>query len=617
MTILRFFRKTTIITMCLLATADPLFAMNADTPPFTCLFDTTTSSAAPLSGDQLNQREGWILAPEEETEFECKGDTVFLNNKIAVALRKSASAIEFYSKTTQGFVPRAAIAPESAEHAHQISAIQILENNTNAVAVAVSFTNDERIKLTFRVALGLGQPFVHTKPLDAVEKLTIQSVSRFAVLPDFFASDIVIDARQLAVSKADLPSENLLLQYLGNGEAILITVCNQMEQDISIVLNEREEQKFITETQIHYGEDGEIWIAVLDTPDIWHTIPIAEKDAGRIIDLDWNIPFPAQWRVDWQCANNVTDSWEMLVQQPDGTYFKYGWMGIPASFGQEDWLRKTTRERWTTVLGFFPYPCWIDKKGKGHLQPLKKNVVQFVGPVLMYPINRVRETPLDQLTIVDIVRETLGVGPCEYVLDIEGQKSSYKGIATCDAKAKLDAIYSKGLQKHNKKQVQQHLDDVLAFMRHIRGRIQDYADFGQEMQDYLEQQKKSHPECIQFLDEMKDLLKGIDRYISNRQEKIHTPEYAEKLVQDFRDALIDSTADDAYQQCQKITAGFVEIGGNQDELVGECRMVVKLLRQRAGLETTVNPAVSEIAQEIRNRTQQILRNPVSYEAPQH
>jgi hypothetical protein len=61
----------------------------------------------------------------------------------------------------------------------------------------------------------------------------------------------------------------------------------------------------------------------------------------------------------------------------------------------------------------------------------------------------------------------------------------------------------------------------------------------------------------------------------------------------------------------------VEIGGNQDELVGECRMAVKVLRQRASLLMAVDPRLAEVANEIRRRTWKMLRNPTSYEAPRH
>src|SRR5437660_861577 len=78
------------------------------------------------------------------------------------------------------------------------------------------------------------------------------------------------------------------------------------------------------------------------------------------------------------------------------------------------------RKRWNTVLGTFPYPCWINKDGQASLQPLKSKV-RWAGPAVIYPLGRTSATPLDSFTVVDIVRATLGVGPCEYILDLEGQ----------------------------------------------------------------------------------------------------------------------------------------------------------------------------------------------------
>ena len=62
---------------------------------------------------------------------------------------------------------------------------------------------------------------------------------------------------------------------------------------------------------------------------------------------------------------------------------------------------------------------------------------------------------------------------------------------------------------------------------------------------------------------------------------------------------------------------IVTVGGNQDHLVGECRVAVKVLRQRAGMAMATDPKTAEVAKELRKRTQEVLRNPSSYEAPRH
>ena len=63
------------------------------------------------------------------------------------------------------------------------------------------------------------------------------------------------------------------------------------------------------------------------------------------------------------------------------------------------------------------------------------------GPALVYPINRLEATPLEAFTVVDVMRATLGVGPCEYILDVEGQKKTFHGRPTCASRTILDGIY--------------------------------------------------------------------------------------------------------------------------------------------------------------------------------
>ena len=179
--------------------------------------------------------------------------------------------------------------------------------------------------------------------------------------------------------------------------------------------------------------------------------------------------------MDWLQDDGLIDSWEMLLQRPDGAYFKPEWFGQSANYGTNDWM-KPNRKRWTTVLGYFQYPCWIDKDGRGYFQPLKKPG-KFEGPAVVYPLGRVGATPLTALTVVDLMRATLGVGPCQYVLDVEGQKKQSAGIPTCDARTRLNTIYAENQQKERKAEVEQALADALAFIRHIRARIEAYATF--------------------------------------------------------------------------------------------------------------------------------------------
>jgi hypothetical protein len=215
------------------------------------------------------------------------------------------------------------------------------------------------------------------------------------------------------------------------------------------------------------------------------------------------------------------------------------------------------------------------------------------------------------------MRNTLGVGPCEYILDLEGQKGEYKGRATCSCRDELAAIYEKNRQKQERARVDKILDDGLIFVTHIRGRITRYVDFGHKMREYLADQKKAHPELSEVLNELDKVASDIDARVAARADKIKTPAYVAAMNEDFRKNVRDDDGPDALAKSQKYSQALVEIGGEQDELSGECRWVVKTLRQKAGILLAQDPRIAPIAAEIRARTQVALRNPANHEGAHH
>ena len=181
----------------------------------------------------------------------------------------------------------------------------------------------------------------------------------------------------------------------------------------------------------------------------------------------------------------------------------------------------------------------------------------------------------------------------------------------------LNPIYAAKQQKQRKAEIEKVLQDLMIFIRHIRGRIEGYVDFGHETLAYLAEQKKVHPELAERLAELEALACRIDARFAARKESIKTPDQAAEMVAEFRQTVLDYEGDDALAKCQRFTAGWVEIGGNQDELAGECRWAVKMLRQRAGLLMATDPRVAEVAKEIRRRSQIVLRNPAGHEGAGH
>jgi hypothetical protein len=575
------------------------------------VWDTGTPSAEAPQRAALAGHTDWTAIPTGTTADTFKGDAVLSNGRIAAVLRRRDSALEL-----QAVQPRGAATPvrlrlltARGEPAARLERLALDENTRGGACLSAAFTTAGGDTLAARFRIRRGDVSVQVEPGRGAGTLRVECPGRFAVLPDFFADDITVDATRLRTDTVELPSENFILHLAGAGDAIAMCVFENRRSDVRVTLAGEGRRRVLTASEVAF-EGKKVWVALMSAPHIWHTHPIHTGDAGKVLRLDWTMPFPAQWRVDFTRPDELTDSWEMLLPDKDG-YLKPSW--LPS---EVDHL-EANRERWNTVLGDYPYPCWSDSRGRGRLQPLEGKVLRFAGPALLYPIGRVEQTPLDAYTVMDVMRNTLGVGPCEHILDAGGQKSEYRGRATCDVRDTLTPIYENGEQKKQRARVDRTLDEGLTFVKHIRGRITRYVAFGKEMRRYLAEQKRAHPEWSDFIDEMDRLTREIDRRYAARAAKMKTPDHVARMNAEFRKNVLGYDGPDALERCKAYAEALVEIGDNQDELSGECRWVVKALRQRAGILMARDPRVAPVALEIRRRTQEALRNPANHEGARH
>ena len=567
--------------------------------------------------------------------------------------RKQGTGVELYSLDLGKpiFRTRLLLTPAAG-----LDRIALTENSRAALGLEVASKSS-----AVRFRLKKGDLFIETQALSGEQTLRVECASRFAVLPDFFADDVLFDARKVALDKVELPSENFLLHFTGKQDAIVMSIFENRAQDVTVTLAGKGDARAVTGSEMPFGKKGsKIWVAVLEGAGIWHTAEVKAEDANKVRPLDWKMPFVAQWRVDFTRQGGLTDSWDMLLPDKEGTGFiKPSWL---AQDGKISAATKTAtgevdrdaykpggpasdrlgpeRERWTTVLGKVQYPCWSDREGNGFLQPLKHKRVTFDGPVLIYPITRLAQTPVTSYTPVDIVRNTLGVGPCQHLLDVEGQKQEHVGRATCHVRTLLFEVYKRaGQQKTKRKELETYLGDGLDFVTHIRKRVVEYVEFGKDLRKYLAEQRRAHPELKEDLDALDKLAREIDERVEprlqviredkrlqkvvaeviERKEEPTPPALAAQLNRDFKaKGLLDYDGADWKDRLKKeYTDPLTAIGGQQDEMVGECRWVVKALRQQAGILMATDPRMAPIAAEIRTRTQQMLRGGAAYEGARH
>jgi hypothetical protein len=650
-------RFSWILAVVFAATTGYGTAAAQQTRPALAVWDTGKSSSELLAPDAIELKAGWKLIASDDKEHAFQGDAVIANSRVLAISRKQGTGIELYSLGSGKPIFRSRLVPTTSAGIDFVGLTQnkLTENSRSAIGLEVTSKAG-----TARFRLKKGDLFVEAQAVTGVSMLRVECSSRFAVLPDFFADDILFDARKVPLDKVELPSENFLLHFAGKGDAIVMGVFENRAQDVRVTLAGTQNKRLITGSEIEFGKKGsKVWVAVLERAGMWHSIDVTPEDAKKILPLDWKMPFTAQWRVNFTRKDGLTDSWDMLLadKESDG-YIKPSWLaqdgkisaatktktgeidrdayrpGGPASdrLGPE-------RRRWTTVLGQVQYPCWSDRAGNGFLQPLLHKKLTFDGPVLIYPITRLAETPIQSYTPVDIMRNTLGVGPCQHLLDVEGQKQEHVGRATCHVRSLLNEVYGSGQQKAKRKEIENYLGDAHDFVSHIRNRIQAYVTFGKELRKYLAEERAAHPELKEKLDELDVLARSIDERVEPRMEAIlrhpalkeiaakvsarkeepTPPALAAQLNRDFAaKGLFDYIGSDWQAKLKlEYTDPMTTIGGQQDEMVGECRWVVKALRQKAGILMATDPRMVAIASEIRTRTQKMLRGGAAYEGARH
>jgi hypothetical protein len=596
----------------------------------------------------LSQRSGWKAL---EAGASPQGDLVVTNGKILGVARKQGSGLEIYSLRSGKPIYRSRLAPPGAA---PVEKMVLSEVGRGAAAVEISWKNT-----AVRFRIPKGELFVESQALAGDAPLRIDCAGRYVILPDFFADDILVDARRLPIDRVDLPSENFVLHFTGEHDAIVMGVFENRDQDVRVTLSGKDENRAITGSEIAFGQKGrKIWVSVLEGPGMWHSVDIGPEHKKQILPLEWTMPFVAQWRVDFTRKDELTDSWDMLLADPNSDGFiKPSWL---AQDGKISEATKTAagevdrdaykpggpasdrlgpeRNRWTTVLGKVQYPCWTDKSRKGFLQPLDHKKVLFSGPVVIYPSNRLADTPPEWYTPVDIVRNTLGVGPCQYILDVEGQKQEHVGRATCHVRTLLTETWTAGQQKAKRKEIENWLADAHDFVTHIRKRILAYVDFGRDLRKYLASQREAHPEAKEAIEALETIAKEIDTRVEarlesmrknpklapfaaeveERKEETTPPALAAALNRYFLKTFVDYEGADWKDRLKKeYTDPLTTIGGEQDEMVGECRWVVKALRQRAGILMATDPKAGPVAAEVRARTQKILRGGAAYEGARH
>jgi hypothetical protein len=480
-----------------------------DDAPLARLFDTGAPLAGPLTPETLARQDQCRLVPEDTVNHLFAGDALLLNDKLAVLLGKQGRGIELYSRMAGGLKRRATLrhAATLLSPLDSLAGLKIVQNTSSGVTVEARFGGAE--PAAARLRLTTGEAILEIQSQAGPGFLDVQSDTRYVVVPEYFGDDAVYGSE--VQQGLYLPAENFCLNLLAGGEAMLMSVWGSSQQEAWLGAPSRSNAGRLGSTRLRCLTGKSLWLALLESPGLWH-------DRLGLGDDSWKPPFPAKWRASLLRTNGFADSWDLDLGP-----------------GAEQ------------KPGPLPAPLIVCR--------------------IVYPLDRSTATPLTASCLTDVMRNTLGVGPCQYILACEGLAA--QGDPTPNS---VMGWVEKQFEQRKDKKAGDEIKDRLQFMvKHVadaRNRIERYAQFATRLRQALA--GKPGPFFA--------IADDLDHAAAAGLAPAAAPERARQLAREVA-ALIGQP--NPLPACQRLAKDLRAIGAVQDRALAKCRMDVRRARQQA------------------------------------
>jgi hypothetical protein len=535
-------------------------------------------------------------------EYSFKGDAIVENHNLMAVFWSNKGRVVLYSKPnapaagsaspTNGDVARKIVelAPIlGTDQPGGISRCDILRNANDEVMMKVSFSAKTRGELSAILTFGKSE-IVEIKPANALKGIRLFSPIERGVVPAFIGDDLVFNPADYSTNDSlALPSENLFVGLLEGEENELVMTWPKGNQQLTLRLANNADGRHAFES-IDFEHAGQsFYLAALSAPGIWHREELKPTYLEKNIALSWKRPYPAKWKTQLTEASVRTT---FAFREAKGTV----WRGVPGSYNYPVWFEGDTAN------------FHLSKK----VPPKGDSIVYFLEG---------QNTPMSVSTPVDILKATLGRAMSEPILDVAGQKlrthhrrggDGVHRACTCGCTEAIQAFFEKGQEMAKKDAIQDALGDMNFFVECHVERIEEYRRFATETLQFLEQKGTASPDLKPFLERLASIVQQIPQEYTVQKENMKSKEHAADLTRQTMALTASRTTNNlpAYMDLLKAWRGM---GGAQDYVVAQCHVITRKLFQEAGYGSVTDPKTLGVAQEVRARCRQILRNPDGYE----
>ncbi|MEY2407548.1 MAG: hypothetical protein QOF48_218 [Verrucomicrobiota bacterium] len=533
-------------------------------------------------------------------EYKFKGDAVVENRHLAVAFCSANGRVLIYFKANPAFDASdkngnnpfggkiLELAPLQSASA-SIHGTTIIRNSGDEIVLEASFAAKGAAEARIQFVFGRSE-VMEIKPERSTKGIRLSGPIDQGIVPGFIGDDFLVNASSHPSSASlSLPAENIFLGLLEGERELFVMTWPAGKQRLQLNVKREPADRPRIASVDFYNEGQSIYLAALGAPGIWHREELKSGLLEKDQRIQWQRPFPARWKTQLEEA------------------------GIITSFTFHD----KKGEVWRGVPGSYKYPVWFE--GNNAFYHLSKKIPPK-GQSIAYFLEG-QDTPALMPTPVDILRSTLGRQQADPILDMAGRKlrthhrrsgDGVRRACTCGCTEAIQAVFVAGTEVERREEIAADLEDMAYFVEHHVQRIDEYRRFADAQLQFVAEKKNAAPALKVYLEKMEQILGQIPQEYTVQKENMGSAETVARLTRETM-ALTGSKKPDNLKAYMDLLKAWRAMGGAQDYVLAQCHTIARKLCQEAAWQCLDQPEAMPVAQEIRARCRQILRNPDGYE----
>jgi len=525
------------------------------------------------------QRTDWQTLSADARPRSFRGEPVIAAASVLGTFDSQKGCVVLYTRTGDHLEKRAIVQPYPGQRAVDYR----LRNDDEKARLGIEVLSG-RNRLEYTLYLDK-DGIIEFKPA-RVQGLTIaESGMKYGIVPSFIGTDFVYDPRQYTgKDRLYIPSMNLYTGLVRGGNCMMVGVWPPGEQVVSLNLKEISGERIIDGLSLEFAKKS-FYLTLLEHPDLWHAEALKDTYLETDTAIGWKRPFPALWI-------------GRFFIESEGIHFPFYFQSEKTKI----WGR--------CIRGWFGYPFWFDGD---------KTFVHFEkkfppkGEMLIYFLEREKEAG-EIGSPVEVMQKALGAPLAAKFLDFDGielRPLLEHHNAVCAMSDKLQTIFDGGNEMKEKKQVAQYAADIAAFIRMIRERIFEYADFAREMKEFLSTRTQAAPDLAAPLQGIRQTL---DEMLQLRENDMPTASLDD--VREWTDQikkLANEVRPENGKQIKVLTMDCRKVAGAQDDLDRALSILTIRLTEEAAEFGIESPKRVKVAEAIIARARQVLRCPTWWE----